>query len=84
MDRLINENGILNIEDLLQNNASFQAMVEDQIVTLEEKQAQSAKVIALLKQIDEKCNDEQVELFRQFIAEFCALIFVCRDYPEFK
>ncbi len=84
MNRLINEDGVLNIEDLLQNNASFLAMIEDKIVTKEEKREQSAKIVALLKQIDEQCNDEQVELVRNLMAEFCAYIFVCSNYPESK
>lgn len=84
MNRLISENGVLNIEDLLQNNASFLAMVKDGIVTKEEKKEQSAKIMALLKQIDKQCNDEQVELVRSLMAEFCAFMFVCSNYPESK
>lgn len=84
MNRLINEEGVLNIEDLLMDNASFQAIVEDKIVTLEEKKELSAKVMALLKKIDHECNDEQVELVRKLMAEFCAFVFVCSAYPESK
>lgn len=84
MNRLISEDGVLNIEELLLNNASFHAIIEDKIVTLQEKKDLSAKIITLLKQIDEKCSDEQVELVRQLMAEFCAFIFVCSNYPESK
>lgn len=82
MNRLIDENGVLNIEDLLQNNASLQAILADNRITLEEKQAQFEKVASLLRRIDEKCSDEEVELVRQLMAELSALIFICQHSSE--
>lgn len=82
MNRLIDENGVLNIEDLLQNNASLQAILADNHITLEEKQAQFEKVASILRRIDEKCSDEEVELVRQLMAELSALIFICQQPSE--
>ena len=79
MDKLIDENGFLNIEDLLLNNSSLQAIMADNIITQEEKNEQSAKVVNILKEIGEKCNDEQIELVRQLMAEFSAFIIVCQS-----
>ena len=69
MNRLVDENGVLNIEDLLQENPSFQAMIADRVVTMAEKQEQSAKIIELLRRIDEEFDDAQVELVRQLMAD---------------
>ena len=82
MNRLVDENGVLNIEDLLQENPSFQAMIADRVVTMAEKQEQSAKIIELLRRIDEEFDDAQVELVRQLMAELSAFIYVCSNYPE--
>lgn len=82
MNRLIDENGVLNIEDLLQNNASLQAILADNRITLEEKQAQFEKVSSILRRIDEQCSDEEVELVRQLMAELSTLIFICQQPSE--
>ena len=60
------------------------SILEENELTLEEKKELSAKVMALLKKIDQECNDEQVELVRKLMAEFCAFVFVCSAYPESK
>lgn len=82
MNRLINEDGILNIEDLLMNNPSFLSIIEDKIVTKDEKQELSARIADLLRRIDKECSAEHVELVRQLMAEISALVFVCSRYPE--
>lgn len=82
MNRLVNDDGILNIEDLLMDNPTYLSIVGDNIVTKDEKLALSSKIVDQLKKIDELCSDEQVELVRQLMADMCAFVFVCSTYPE--
>ena len=84
MNKLILENGTFNIEDLFQNNPSIQAILEDNIVTQEEKIQLSKRIVDILKSLEQICNDEQLELVRKLLAEISALIFVTQMYPEGK
>ena len=46
-----NEEGILNIDEMVVNNASFKTIVEDGVITEEEIKAQSEKVVAMLRNL---------------------------------
>ena len=74
MKNLVDENGFLNVEDLIMNSPSFQKIMEDNIITEEELQAQSDLVISLLTQLEATCSDEQKELLRRLLAELCILV----------
>lgn len=75
-----NENGILNIDEMLVNNVSFKKIMEDGIVTEEEIAAQSEKVIAMLREIEKKYSAEQVEEIKSLLAESSALFAVYNFY----
>ena len=55
-----NEEGILNIDEMVVNNASFKNFMEDGVITEDEIKAQSDKVIALLH--DMEVNHKKKEL----------------------
>lgn len=74
MKNLVDENGFLNVEDLIMNSPSFQKIMEDNIITEEELQAQSDLVISLLTQLESTCSEEQKELLRRLLAELCVLV----------
>ena len=74
MKNLVDENGFLNVEDLIMNSPSFQKIMEDNIITEEELQAQSDLVISLLTQLESTCSEEQKELLRRLLAELCILV----------
>lgn len=74
MKNLVDENGFLNVEDLIMNSPSFQKIMEDNIITEEELQAQSDLVISLLTQLESTCSEEQKELLRRLLAEVCVLV----------
>lgn len=80
MTKLILENNILNIEDLLENNPSVKAMLEDNIITQEEKKLQTKRVLELLVTLEKICTDEQLEVIRKLMSELCALIFVSQIF----
>lgn len=74
MKNLVDENGFLNVEDLIMNSPSFQKMMEDNTITEEEIQTQSDLVISLLSQLESTCSEEQKELLRKLLAEVCVLV----------
>lgn len=80
MTKLILENNILNIEDLLENNPSVKTMLEDNIITQEEKNLQTERVLELLVTLEKICTDEQLEVIRKLMSELCALIFVSQIF----
>jgi hypothetical protein len=46
-----NEEGILNIDEMVVNNASFKNIMEDGVITEEEIKAQSDNVVAMLRNL---------------------------------
>lgn len=75
-----NENGILNIDEMLVNNASFKKIIEDGVVTEEEITAQSEKVIAILHEFEKKYSEEQIEEIKSLLAESSVLFAVYNIY----
>ena len=70
---LFNENGILNIDEMIVNNASFKKIMEDGVITDEEVVAQSEKVVALLHEIEAKYNEEQLAEIKNLLVESSVL-----------
>lgn len=75
-----NESGILNIDEMLVNNASFKKIMEDGIVTEEEIKSQSDKVVALLRDIETKYNAEQLTEIKNLLVESGVLYAVYNYY----
>lgn len=74
MKHILDKNGNLNIEDLVLNNPSFIAYLADNVITKEEKTAQVAKIESIIREIDEKCSDQERELVRKLVAELSVLL----------
>ena len=68
-----NEEGILNIDEMVVNNASFKAIMEDGIITEEEIKAQAEKVVAMLHDMEAKYNEEQLAEIKSLLAESSVL-----------
>lgn len=68
-----NEKGILNIDEIVANNASFKNIMEDGIVTEEEVKAQSDKVVAMLHDMEVKYNEEQLAEIKNLLVESSVL-----------
>ena len=75
-----NEKGILNIDEMVADNASFKNIMEDGIVTEEEVKAQSYKVIAMLHDMEAKYGQEQLAEIRSLLAETSVLYAVYNFY----
>lgn len=72
------ENGIIDIDELIIKHPSYQKIMEDGIVTDEELAEQSDKVIALLHDIESKYSEEQVAEIKNLMAEINVLHSVYR------
>ena len=68
-----NEDGILNIDEMVINNASFKAITEDGVVTEEEIKVQSDKVVAMLHDMEAKYNEEQLAEIKNLLVESSVL-----------
>jgi hypothetical protein len=75
-----NEDGILNIDEMVVNNASFKAIMEDGVITEEEIKAQSDKVVAMLHDIEGKYNEEQLTEIKNILVESSVLYAVYNYY----
>lgn len=76
MNTFFEEDGILNIDDLIMEQPSFQKIVEDGIVTEEELQEQSSRVVASLKKFERSASPEQIDQVREILAEVSVLVAV--------
>ena len=68
-----NEDGILNIDEMVVNNPSFKSIMEDEIVTEEEIKAQSDKVVVMLHDMEAKYNEEQLSEIKNLLVESSVL-----------
>ena len=68
-----NEEGILNIDEMIVNNASFKAIMEDGVITEEEIKAQSDKVVAMLHDMEAKYSEEQLTEIKNLLVESSVL-----------
>ena len=68
-----NEEGILNIDEMVVNNASFKNIMEDGVVTEEEIKTQSDKVLAMLHDMEAKYSKEQLAEIKSLLAETSVL-----------
>ncbi len=75
-----NEEGILNIDEMVASNASFKNIMEDGIVTEEEVKAQSDKVITILHNMEAKYSNEQLAEIKELLAETGVLYAIYNIY----
>ena len=64
-----NEEGILNIDEMVVNNASFKNIMEDGVITEDEIKAQSDKVLAMLHDMETKYSEEQLTEIKNLLVE---------------
>ncbi len=68
-----NEEGILNIDEMVVNNASFKNIMEDGVITEDEIKTQSEKVVAILHDMEAKYSDEQLAEIKNLLVESSVL-----------
>lgn len=75
-----NEEGILNIDEMVVSNASFKNIMEDGVVTEEEIKGQSDKVVAILHDMESKYSEEQLSEIKNLLVESSVLYAVYNFY----
>lgn len=68
-----NEEGILNIDEMVADNASFKNIMEDGVVSEEEIKIQADKVVALLRNMEAKYSEEQLAEIKNLLVETSVL-----------
>ena len=67
------EEGILNIDEMVVDNTSFKAIMEDGVITEDEIKAQSEKVVSLLHDMEAKYSEEQLAEIKNLLVESSVL-----------
>lgn len=73
MQTIFDENGLLNISDIVLNHPSYKAIMEDGIVTDRELKEQADATVAALRKLQTLCNDEQQSAILDAISEMGVL-----------
>ena len=82
MNTFFEDADTLNIEDLIMEQPSFQKIMEDGIVTKEELEEQSQRVIASLKAFEKDATPAQIDKVREILAEISVLVAVRNQYEK--
>lgn len=80
MQQLFDENGLLNIADIITTHPYYKTIMEDGVVTDQEMNEQANRTIASLKRLQTICNDEQQSAILEAISELSVLYAVHRNY----
>ncbi len=80
---LFNEQGYIDIDGMMVAEPSFQKIMEDGVVTEEELQQQTETVIHLLKEAEQRFNEEDKLFIKRLLAETNVLATIYRYY-EFQ
>ena len=77
---LFNEQGYIDIDEMLAQEPSFCKIMEDGVVTADELREQTDTVINLLHEVENKFTDEQQQLVKRLFAETNVLSAIYRYY----
>ena len=77
---LFNEQGILNIDEMIAQEPSFQNIMADGIVTDEELRGQSEKVLNLLHEAESRFSEDDQQFIKALFAETNVLSAIYRYY----
>ena len=77
---LFNEQGIIDIDEMIAQEPSFQNIMADGVVTDEELRQQSERVIDLLHEAQQRFNDDDLQFIKVLFAETNVLSAIYRYY----
>lgn len=80
MQTIFDENGFLNISDIVKNHPSYKTIMEDGIVTDQELKRQADAAIASLRALQSLCDEEQQAAILDAIAEMSVLFAAYHHY----
>ena len=64
-----NEDGSLKINEIIMSQPSFVKIMEDGVVTVDELEEQSRRVLSIFRKIEDTFNDEQKMLVQELLVE---------------
>lgn len=64
-----NEDGSLKINETIMNQPSFMKIMEDGVVTADELEEQSRRVLSIFRKIEDTFNEEQKMLVQELLVE---------------
>lgn len=73
MQTLLDENGLLNIGDIVSTHPAYQAIMADGIVTDQELKDQADATVASLRRLQDMCTPEQQSAIIEAISEMSVL-----------
>lgn len=77
-----NEQGIIDIDELIAKQSSFQKIMDDGVVTDEELQEQSQRVIGLLHEAEKRFSDTDQQFIKTLFAETNVLSAIFNYYEH--
>ncbi|MCM1449641.1 MAG: hypothetical protein NC082_04825 [Clostridiales bacterium] len=80
MQTIFDENGFLNISDIIKDHPSYKAIMEDGIVTDEELKTQAEVTLKALHKLQSICNEEQQTAILDAISEMSVLFAAYHNY----
>lgn len=75
-----NEDGSLKINETIMSQPSFLKIMEDGIVTAEELEEQSQKVLSIFRKIEDTFTHEQKEIVQELLVESNVLNAIFKQY----
>lgn len=75
-----NQQGIIDIDELVSQEPSFQNIMADGIVTEDELYNQSERVIALLREAEQRFGENDQQFIKKLFAETCVLSEIYQYY----
>lgn len=80
MQTLFDENGVINISDVVLNNPAYKTIMADGIVTDQELDDQMQRTVAALKKVSELCTPEQQNAVVDALTELSVFQMVFHSY----
>lgn len=80
MKTIFDENGLLNISDIVKTHPSYKAIMEDGVVTAQELKEQADATIAALHKLQSLCTEEQQSAILDAISEMGVLFAAYHNY----
>jgi len=77
---IFNEQGFIDIDEMIAQEPSFQKIMEDGVVTSDELREQTNRVINLLREVETRLSEEDQLLVKRLFAETNVLSVIYHQY----
>jgi hypothetical protein len=77
---IFNEQGFIDIDEMIAQEPSFQKIMEDGMVTSDELRGQTDRVINLLREVETRLSEEDQLLVKRLFAETNVLSVIYHQY----